>query len=267
MLYESSRTRRAYARPPGRANDPAMTPPDQPAPIDYRSADGPPPLSGPAVAALVIGLLALPLALAVVGLLPGVLAIGLGYIGRRQARQGHRGGTLAAAGMVTGGVAVVLSFAVFPLWLWGLTTARQQALAVTCLSQIRQLEQAVVMYGADNNGRLPPDLAAVTPIVGQLQCPLSRHEAAAAVRKKVNSNYVYAPPPDLRLTRVTNPSAEPLIIEPVGVHGDVGHVGFADGHVEAVPAAAFRQMVADLEAAGRLPGGVTAADLAPTAGP
>ena len=241
-----------------------MTQPNEPAPIDYRAADGRPPLSGPAVAALVIGLLALPLALAVVGLLPGVLAIGLGYIGRRQARQGHRGGTLATAGMVTGGVAVVLSFVVLPFYVIGVSQARQQALAIQCLSGLRSAQQALHVYANDNNGRLPPDLAAITPLVGQVQCPLSRHEAAAAVRKKVNSNYAYAPPEDLRLARVNSSSTEPLIIEPVGVHGDVGHVGFADGHVEAVPAAEFRQMVADLEAAGRLPGGVTAADLAPT---
>ena len=70
----------------------------------------PAPRNGMGTAALILGIVALVLAIPIVGLLPGVVAVVLGIIGVRRANRGeatNRG--MAIGGIVTGALAVVLA--------------------------------------------------------------------------------------------------------------------------------------------------------------
>jgi Domain of unknown function (DUF4190) len=103
--------------------------PEQPPPsrrVSEDSADGPVrPIrrSGVAVAALVFGVLAIPLALTVyLGLLCGLLGLLLGVIGLVRTRQGRAiGRGMAVAGLIAGLVGLVLAAS---LGLYGLRTYR-----------------------------------------------------------------------------------------------------------------------------------------------
>lgn len=98
-----------------------MTDPFAPPPPGSRPAPAPPPLprygdplptsprNGLGTAALVLGLLSLPLGLVLVGLVPAALALVLGFQGRRRARRGEAGNQAAAtAGMALGAVGLVV---------------------------------------------------------------------------------------------------------------------------------------------------------------
>ena len=108
--------------PPPPAEGPSQQPPQQPwtPRTAQQGPGGPPPpgggggTNGLSVAALIVGILAL--CLPVVGLLAGIVAIILGFIGRRQAAQRGQGGRgMAIAGIVLGiiGVLAWLAFLVF----------------------------------------------------------------------------------------------------------------------------------------------------------
>lgn len=87
--------------PPPPPPDPAAPPPGQPSQQ---------PSNGLGLAAMIVGIAALPLLCCFgFGLLPGIVAVVLGFLGKQKADQGeatNRGQALA--GMICGGVAVVL---------------------------------------------------------------------------------------------------------------------------------------------------------------
>jgi hypothetical protein len=103
--------------------------PEQPPPSRWVSGEpaddpvGPVRRSGVAVAALVVGVLAIPLALTVyLGVLTGLLAALLGLIGLLRTRAGRAAGRgMAVAGIVAGLVGLVLAVA---LGVYGMRTYR-----------------------------------------------------------------------------------------------------------------------------------------------
>lgn len=102
-----------------------MSTPDDPFGVPQRSApaDAPADAPGPratagrnrpAVAALVVGVLAVVLGLTIIGgLVLGSVAMALGLVGRARARTVGRGGALAVAGVVLGALGVVLALAAY----------------------------------------------------------------------------------------------------------------------------------------------------------
>jgi hypothetical protein len=87
----------------------------EPPPPPQQGGWGPPPqpsaprggTNGLAIAALVCGLLALPLAIILVGGLVGVVAVILGIVGLVKAREIGTGRGMAIGGIVAGGLAVI----------------------------------------------------------------------------------------------------------------------------------------------------------------
>jgi prepilin-type processing-associated H-X9-DG protein len=141
---------------------------------------------------------------------------------------------------------------------------------VQCLSHLRQIGNALMMYAAQNNGVYPTQLADVCPLrvpAAALVCPSSKTETAAddgATTQQTLNNvlagkhitYVYL------VGGMQKSSLKPqaiLAYEPVAVHGKApnssANVLFADGHVESVPAAVFAQMLKELNAGQNPPPG------------
>ncbi len=80
----------------------------------HSAADGyeAPPRNGLSIAALVLGILALITSVTVFGggVLLGIIAIVLGFVGRSRAKKGHAtNGGVALAGIITGAIGLVLS--------------------------------------------------------------------------------------------------------------------------------------------------------------
>jgi uncharacterized membrane protein HdeD (DUF308 family) len=97
--------------------------PAYPSDPDLDGPTGPVPRSGIAIAALVLGVLSIPLAFTIyLGLLVGLLAVVLGVTGLVTTRGGRRSGRgMATAGLITGLVGLVFAAA---LGLYGLRTYR-----------------------------------------------------------------------------------------------------------------------------------------------
>jgi hypothetical protein len=132
-------------------------PPTAPVPPPFRSAAAgpslPPPTSGMAVAALVLGvcgfltcgLAALP------GLICGIVA--LTRINRSGGRIGGQG--LAIAGVCVSGVALVILPIYAGMLLPALAQARDRARAVMCMSHMKELGLGFAIYADQNSERLP----------------------------------------------------------------------------------------------------------------
>jgi len=155
---EEPRADDPYARPPQPeadgypAGNPAPTPggygaPTGPPPYGaptgtppYGRPGGAPPRNGLGTAALVLGIVGLALSIVLIGALPGVLAIILGFVGRARARRREAtNGGAALAGIITGVLAVVIAAALVAL---GLSLIRTEFTRYTdCMDNAQTLEQ------------------------------------------------------------------------------------------------------------------------------
>ena len=118
-------------------------PPSQPAPAQTSSAPPPPAgatggKNGPATAALVIGVLALVLAILIIfaplGLLLGLIAVVLGIVGLARANRGAINRGHAIAGLVTGGLGLLIG---------GFITISVGAFLTTNANEVRRLGDCV----------------------------------------------------------------------------------------------------------------------------
>lgn len=100
----------------------------------------PPGRNGMGTAALVLGIVALVLSIVVIGVLPGVLAVIFGAIGRARARRGEAtNGGAALAGIITGIVAIIIAVALVSL---GLSLVRTELNRYRdCMDGAQTLEQ------------------------------------------------------------------------------------------------------------------------------
>jgi len=127
--------------PPQYGGDPGSYPPPPPQP--YAGYAPPPqgPSNGLGIAALVVAIVAL---LSVVGgVVLGVVAIILGFIGYGRAKRGQAtNGGVAVAGIVLGLLSIIEAIAVIALAVWGFNEAGGTDY-VDCLSKAGSDEQAI----------------------------------------------------------------------------------------------------------------------------
>jgi prepilin-type processing-associated H-X9-DG protein len=203
--------------------------------------------------ALFVGVVALVASVAVVGGAIGIGAVLLGIKALRQIRQSQgqlRGKGMAIGGIVLGGIAVPASllalglYLVFPL----LMRARRQEQVTGTEEHMRVVLMACEEYAADDNDFLPPSLA---PVVTMYSLPTKalrdvRNPAPPMTQPAVDpdygkyeaeivghSDFVYVGD-GLRLT-MKGPARVMVLFAKTLVDGR-RLIGFADGHVEQVPA-------------------------------
>ena len=146
----------SFARPPF---DPAMSDMSSaeqvtPPPVDYGSpATGKPKTSGMAIASLICGIL---LCLAPIS---SVFALIFGYLGIKKTGPGQAGGRgMAIAGLVLGGVGILLSILSIAVLLPSLNRAREFAYRAQCASNLHRIGLAMLLYRNENQQQFPPDL-------------------------------------------------------------------------------------------------------------
>jgi prepilin-type processing-associated H-X9-DG protein len=194
--------------------------------------------------------------------IPGVLAVRYARRGIREAdadpRMGGQGvaRTARVLGIISIVAWVLLTAAAVPATI----KARRQAQRVQCMSQMRSIGQAIMIYAAANRGFLPPTLdelvKAKTIPATLFTCPACAGDAtkpAASSGAYGTYHYVYLGA-GRRLPSIRRPSQEPLVFEPMTNHTDPGiNVLFCDGHVEFIRGDAGAAMAAKLSAAATQP--------------
>jgi len=187
----------------------------------------------------------------------GILAVRYARRGIREADADPRigGQGVARTAQVLGIISIVawvlLTAAAVPTTI----KARRQAQRVQCMSQMRSIGQAVMIYANTNRGFLPPTLdelaKAKTIPAGLFTCPACDGDPtkpAASSGAYGTYSYVYLGA-GRKLTSIRRPSQEPLLFEPMTNHTDPGiNVLFFDGHVEFLGGNAGAAMAAKLSA-------------------
>lgn len=139
---------------------------------------GPAPTSGMAVTSLVLGISGF---FCLVTAIPGLI---LGFLAMKKikASEGRMGGhSMALAGTIVSGVAMLMSVAIIALYaallLPALAKAKSRAQTISCVNNLKQLSLAVRMYAGDNNDNFPAATNwcdAISPLAGSpriFQCP------------------------------------------------------------------------------------------------
>jgi prepilin-type processing-associated H-X9-DG protein len=132
---------------------------------------------------------------------------------------------------------------------------------VKCLSQLKSIGTAILTYASDNKGHLPPDFAAIVPqytgkTVNIFVCPASNDAVAPGATPQQQARNMLSQPgycsyvylgAGLTLKGMSR-SWFILTYEPVSRHDD-GRMNalFADGHVEAIPAAGVPWVISELQ--------------------
>jgi prepilin-type processing-associated H-X9-DG protein len=184
----------------------------------------------------------------------GIVAIVLGLVGLRKARDPSVGGRgLAIAGIVLGIVGTIwTSLMLFDVW--GINGGSPEtANRVKCASNMRQLCMAMTRYADENGARFPDDLGILLaqsdlrPSVAQ--CPSVARDrpdsglagAPLAAWANANTDYVY-----LGWGRRVSSDLETVILYelPRDHRGDGANVAFLDGHVEWISAAKLTTLLA-----------------------
>lgn len=187
-----------------------------------------------AIASLVCGLLlCIPLC--------SLLAIIFGIIGIKKTGPGKRRGQgMAIAGLVLGCVGMLVVPLNIAILLPALNRARETANRVKCASNERQIGMAILLYGNDNHGQYPPDLAtllkteSIAPAV--FVCPSSNDTPASSANDLLSGghcSYIYL---GQGLTQDTATRSTVVLYEHPEDHAENGvNMLFGDGHVEFMP--------------------------------
>jgi prepilin-type processing-associated H-X9-DG protein len=204
-----------------------------------------PKASGMAVTSLVLGCLGLLTCgiTSLVGLVLGFVA--LSRIKRSNGQLGGQG--LALAGTIVSAVCLLLVPIPLAMLLPALAKAKQKATTVQCMSNIKQLNLALIMYADDNKGRFPsgttwcdslkPYLANST---SQFVCPLGTpnqrcHYALNSQLAGVSPKDIQAPAQTVLIFEIDggwNVSGGRELLPAKGRHNGACAFGFADGHAE-----------------------------------
>jgi prepilin-type processing-associated H-X9-DG protein len=186
----------------------------------------PPKMSGLAIASLVLGILGVTCILPIIG---SILAIIFGIVALNQiSKSGGQitGQGQAVAGLITGGISLVMTMVMIPIMvamlLPALSQARGNAQRATCMNNEKQIALAYLMYTQEHNGKCPQNLDDLRKYAGTdkiFRCP------AACDQSK----------PSYQLFCGTN-ATDVIIREDPADHRDGGNVAYADGHVAWFPA-------------------------------
>jgi len=223
-------------------------------PLPYGGYQPPPrqQTNGLAIASLVFGILGL-----FIPLLPSLVGIVLGIVGLTKTKDPRVGGKgLAIAGISVSVATIFLGGCMLSILLPSLNRARETANRVKCASNLRQIGQALLLYGNDNRGVYPPNLPPLLltqDITSEVfVCPSSNDTRAdpnttvqqqAGVLHK-HCSYVYVP------GQTNNASAEAVLAyEPLTNHdGDGSNFLWGDGHVSFENKQTAAVMIKNLEA-------------------
>ena len=245
-----------HPQPPQYPQQPGMPPPQYPGagPVGYGGYQPPPrqETNGLAIASLVFGIVGM-----VIPLIPSVVGIILGILGLRKTKDPRVGGKgLAVAGICVSAASFIMLGCMISILLPSLNRARETANRVKCASNMRQIGQALLLYGNDNRGVYPPDfppLLLTQDITSEVfVCPSSNDSRAdpnTTVQQQAgvlhqHCSYKYLPGHNY------NASADTVIAyEPLTNHdGDGANFLFGDGHVEWISKPSAGTMIQSLEA-------------------
>jgi prepilin-type processing-associated H-X9-DG protein len=109
----------------------------------------------------------------------------------------------------------------------GVILARQQAMIVQSMSQMRQILVALLMYTHDNDGQLPDSLDDLKRYLGEQGERLLKDPR----RPEGKNHYVYVKPAET-IDQVARPGEQVILYEPYEPWSGGVNVGFADGHIE-----------------------------------
>ena len=139
-------------------------------------------------------------------LIPSLVGIILGIIGLNRTKDPRIGGKgLAIAGISVSVASIFLGGCMISILLPSLNRARETANRVKCASNLRQIGQALLLYGNDNRGVYPPDfppLLLTQDITAEVfVCPstnTNRADQNATVQQQAavlhqHCNYIYLP--------------------------------------------------------------------------
>ncbi len=200
--------------------------------------------SGLAVASLVLGILGIftcGLA-AVIGLVLGIMA----QVRISNPKSRLSGSGLAIAGICTSALSLLLLVLILPgLLLPALSRAKQKAMTINCMNNMKQLGLGMVMYADAHTNQLPSAAAwsdSVSNYVSStnvFHCPADPHAGCSyAFNQKLDRQDLKQVNPGTVLlfesTAGWNASGGPEMMDP-GRHGRDGcNIVFADGHAEMV---------------------------------
>lgn len=202
-----------------------------PSPLPPPPPSLPPPARRLAAWSLGLGIAAL---IPCPGLLAAVPAVICGHVamGRaRRASDGPAAKNLAVAGLVLGYGAMVLSFLVLTLGailLPALAQARGKAREASCVSNVRQLSLACIMYANDHDMQFPADWSEVQSYVGDaqvLECPADDSGTSPDYQIVFRG----------RLSDATDPARTVAIRETAARHRGRAATGYVDGHCTMEP--------------------------------
>jgi prepilin-type processing-associated H-X9-DG protein len=187
--------------------------------------------NGFATASLISGILGF-----CIPVLGGIVAIVLGIVGLTKTKDPRVGGKgMAIAGLVLGGVSIVVTPCFMSILLPSLNRARETANRVKCAQNMKQIGLALLAYGNVNRGAYPPDLQTLLSNSPGLKpevmtCPSSDDTPAAnvsALNAGGHLSYVYLPGHNTSAA-----ATDILLYEPMTSHNDGTNILFGDGHVE-----------------------------------
>jgi predicted Zn finger-like uncharacterized protein/prepilin-type processing-associated H-X9-DG protein len=254
--YQQQQQQPYSAQQPQYPQQPGMPPqyPGAAGPVGYGGYQPPPrqETNGLAIASLVFGIVGM-----VIPVIPSVVGVILGILGLRKTKDPRVGGKgLAVAGICVSVASFIMLGCMISILLPSLNRARETANRVKCASNLRQIGQALLLYGNDNRGVYPPDfppLLLTQDITSEVfVCPSTDatpaapggtpQQAAAALHQ--HCTYVYLPGHNY------NASAETVIAyEPITNHdGDGSNFLYGDGHVSFETKQTAAAMIKSLEA-------------------
>ena len=206
--------------------------------------------SGMSIASLVCGLILC------VPFISGILAGIFGILALRDVRSRNAGGKgMAVAGLILGGVNIVVWIVLSAMMIPAVGAAKERTLRMQCGMNLRQIGTALAMYASDNNGRYPAgfhQLANYGVSPNMFVCPSTGTMPAptmAALQQPGRSSYIYIqPPPGMP------PGADFVVVyENPADHQNQGlNVLFYDGSVQWFNGTTAQRIYSDLRA-GRNP--------------
>jgi prepilin-type processing-associated H-X9-DG protein len=208
----------------------------------------PAPTSGLAIASLVLGLLGIT---ALLGLVLGIVA----RVKIKRSRGTLGGGGIALAGIIVSLIFLLLTPTIISSAISALAGFQGQAQSINCVSNAKGLVGALRQYAGDNQGRYPAAtnwcdalLRSNSGLTNTLHCPADfpGSRCSYAFNARVAGMEAGSVAPNtvviFEAAGGWNISGGRELIPGKSRHGQVFAVGFADGHVEQLPATLLPQL-------------------------
>jgi prepilin-type processing-associated H-X9-DG protein len=206
--------------------------------------------SGLAIASLVLGILGICGITALIGLILGIIAL----VKVKQSRGALGGGGIALAGIIVSAISLLMIPIFAALLLPPFAKAKQKAQTIQCVGNVKQLSIAMRIYAADNQNHYPAatnwcdTLRSHAGMTNVFHCPadFSGGRCSYAFNAQLAEAEVDKVAPGTVMIFEANggwnvSGGEALMLA-TPRHGHLMVVGFADGHVEQLPASRLSQL-------------------------